>query len=97
MWTVKIHRLVIEEDFKKIDRPAREEILRTIYKKLTLDPEKYGAPLRHELKGYWKLKISDYRVIYRVEKDIVRVLFLKVGFRKDSEVYEEMFSRLKKI
>lgn len=96
MWQVNIHKLVVEEDFKKIDKPTRSLILQTIYKKLSIAPEKYGAPLRNQLKGYWKLKISHYRVIYRIEKDLVRVLVLKIGIRRDEEVYREMFLRLKK-
>ena len=73
MWKVKIHHLVIDEDFKKISKKDRSIIIKTIYKKLGSSPEEYGSPLRHVLKGYWKLKISDYRVIYRIEKKEVKV------------------------
>ncbi len=97
MWQIKIHRLVIEEDFTKINKPDRNLILKTIYKKLSIAPEEYGSPLRSQLKGYWKLKISHYRVIYRVEKDTIKVLVLKVGLRRDEEVYKEMMHRLKKL
>jgi mRNA-degrading endonuclease RelE of RelBE toxin-antitoxin system len=97
MWQIKIHRLVVDEDFKKIGKHNRSVILKTIYKKLSIEPEKYGDPLSFELKGYWKLKISHYRVIYRIEKDIIRVLVLKVGIRKEDTVYKEMLVRMKKI
>ena len=97
MWKIKIHRLVIEEDFKKIDKKDRIIILRTIYKKLSVAPEKYGSPLRSPLKGYWKLKISHYRVIYRIDKNTIMVLVLKVGLRREEEVYKEMLQRIKKI
>lgn len=97
MWKIKIHRLVLEEDFKKINKHNQSVILKTIYKKLGVEPEKYGVPLRNKLKGYWKLKISHYRVVYRIEKDLVQVLILKVGMRRDEEVYKEMFRRIKKI
>ena len=97
MWKIKIHRLVLKEDFKKIDRHDHSVILKTIYKKLSIEPEKYGAPLRSNLKGYWKLKISHYRVVYRIEKKLIQVLVLKVGMRRDEEVYKEMFRRIKKI
>jgi len=96
MWKIKIHRLVLEEDFKKINKHNQSIILKTIYKKLSIEPEKYGAPLRNKLKGYWKLKISHYRAVYRIQKDLVQVLILKVGMRRDEEVYKEMFSRIKK-
>ena len=97
MWQIKVHRLVIKEDFKKVGKSDQTLILRTIFKKLRVAPEQYGSPLRSELKGYWKLRVADYRVIYRVERDIVRVLVLKVGLRRDEEVYKEMIQRLRKL
>jgi len=97
MWQIKIHNLVLKEDFKKIDPPTQKLILKTIFKKLSIDPEGYGEKLKYGLKGYWKLKISDYRVIYRIEKDRILVLILKVGMRRDETVYREMLSRLSKL
>jgi len=97
MWQIKIHRLVIDEDFKKINKHDRSIILKTIYKKLSIAPEKYGFPLRNKLKEYWKLKISHYRVIYRIEKDTIKILVLKVGMRRDEKVYKEMLLRIKKL
>jgi len=97
VWKVKIHRLVLEYDFKKISKKDQSIIIKTIYKKLSTFPEKYGAPLRRNLKGYWKLKISGYRVIYKIEKEKVSVLVLKAGIRRDEEVYREMLNRLNAI
>lgn len=97
MWKIKIHRLVIKENLEKINKKNHTIILKTIYKKLTIVPEKYGSPLRNPLKGYWKLKISHYRVIYRIEKSTIKILVLKVGMRRDAEVYKEMLQRIKKI
>ncbi len=94
LWKVEVHRLVIESDFKRIGKKDQRIILKTIYKKLSTFPEQYGAPLRHNLKGYWKLKISSYRVIYKIKKEQVRVLVLKAGIRRDKEVYKEMLNRL---
>lgn len=96
MWSIKIHRLVFEEDYKKIDKHNQNIILKTINKRLSANPEGYGEPLRYSLKGYWKLKISDYRIIYWIEKEKILVLVLKIGLRRDEEVYKEMLSRLSK-
>ena len=93
---IKVHALVLRNDFKKINQRNRSFILKTIYKKLGHSPEKYGTPLRYNLKGYWKLKISDFRVIYKIEKKEVKVLVLKVGMRRDEGVYKEMLNRLRK-
>lgn len=97
MWQIKIHRLVVSEDLKRIDKSDRLNIIKTIYKKLSIAPEKYGSPLRNELKGYWKLKISEYRIIYKIEENIIRVLVLKIGMRRNKEVYKEMLLRMRKL
>ena len=97
LWKVKIHKLVIETDFKKISKKDQTIIIKTIYKKLSTFPDKYGSPLRHNLKRYWKLKISGYRIIYRIEKEKVSVLVIKAGIRKDEEVYKEMLKRLNSV
>ena len=97
MWKVSIHRLVIDEDFKHISRHDQSIILRTIRKKLSTAPDRYGSPLRHDLKGFRKLKISDYRVVYKIEQKEIKVYVVKVGLRKDEKVYKEMMQSLKKI
>ena len=97
MWQIKIHRFVLDEDFKKINKKDQSIILKTIYKKLSMAPKEYGAPLRHELHGLWKLKISGYRVVYKIEDDKVQIVVVKVGIRRDKEVYNQMIKRLKKI
>jgi len=95
IWKIKINRLVIDVDFKRINKKDQNIILKTIYKKLSTFPEKYGTPLRYNLKGYWKLKVSWYRIIYRIDKEGIRVLLLKAGMRRDEEVYREILKRFK--
>lgn len=97
MWKIKIHPLVTTDDFEKINKHDQSIILKTIYKKLSVAPEQYGSPLRGPLKGYWKLKISHYRIIYRIDKNTIKVFVLKVGIRRDETIYEEMLLRMKKL
>jgi len=97
LWNVVIHKLVLSEDFKRVDPPSRRLILKSIYKKLGKDPESYGSPLSGEYRGYWKLKVAHYRVIYRIIKNRVMVIVIKVGIRRDDEIYNELIHRLKKL
>lgn len=92
-----MHRLVLKEDFKGIDHSLIRLILKSIYKKLSRDPESYGSPLRGNYRGYWKLRVSDYRVIYRIIKDEILVMVIKVGIRRDDQIYKELIYRLRKI
>ena len=97
MWNVVIHKLVLSEDFKKVDYPSRRLILRSVYKKLSKDPESYGSPLSGEYKGYWKLRVAHYRVVYRIINDQIMVVVIKVGIRRDNEIYSKLIHRLKKL
>jgi mRNA interferase RelE/StbE len=97
MWKINIHRLVVDEDFKYISKHDQSVILKTIRKKLSNATEQYGARLRHDLKGFRKLKISDYRVIYKIEKMEIKVFVVKVGLRKDEKVYKEIMQRMKNL
>lgn len=97
IWKVKIHRLVLSEDFKAISHSDQKRILKSIHKKLTIGPQEYGRPLLGELKGYWRLRIGDYRAIYKIKEDIVEVLVIKIGIRRNNEVYKKLILRLKKL
>jgi mRNA interferase RelE/StbE len=96
IWKIKIHHLVLRDDFNKLNAVDKETILKTLQKKLTIDPESYGKPLTGSLKGLWRLRIGDYRAVYRINKSEIIVLVIKVGIRKDDSVYMELVKRLKK-
>lgn len=84
------HPDIVKEDLPKIPRNIQEIIRRAIEERLAKDPSKYGEPLRQSLKGHRKLRVGDYRIIYRVENSVI--IILKIGHRK--EVYSKVFSRL---
>lgn len=96
MYTVLIDELVFKEDFKSIDRRDQQKIIKAIRKKLTTEPEKYGEPLKRDLKGLWKLRIGQYRVVYEIKSEKILVYVIKIGFRRNEEVYREVLKRLKK-
>ena len=96
-WRIVFHKEVLRADLPALDSSAKKQILKTIEKKLTLDPHGYGEPLRRELFGYWKLKVGAYRVLYKIIKETVIVYILKIGPRKDDDVYQSMLKRLKQV
>lgn len=95
-WKIHFHPVVVKLDLPDIPPTARKQILDVIRKKLCVNPEQYGEPLRKELFGYWKLRVGDYRVIYKIKKLELIILILKIGPRKDKQVYREMLQRIKK-
>lgn len=68
-------------DLKSIDRRTRERIRKAIEHRLLTDPIHFGEPLRRTLKGYRKLRVGDYRVIYEVHGSEIRIY--AIGHRKE--------------
>ena len=49
----------------------------------TADPRLFGKPLRGELHGFWRYRVRDYRILCRIKDDILLVLVVSVGHRKN--------------
>jgi len=69
----------------------RERIRRAIESRLMRAPQEYGLPLRKNLGWYWKLRVGDYRVVFKVEGEMVYIL----GIRHRKSVYEDMTERIR--
>lgn len=83
------HPKVKSHDIPRLAVAVRRRIKRAIETRLMVEPHKYGMPLRRTLKGYWKLRVGDYRVVFTVEDGDVFVLV--ICHRKD--VYEKAGDR----
>lgn len=97
MWQVEIHPLVWEEDFARFDPSVRRRITKAIRTKLATHPAEFGKPLAGPLQGYWRLRVDDYRVIYRMEHKRLIVIVVKIGMRRDARIYTEAIPRLRKL
>lgn len=94
-YKVQIDELVLKDDFKDIELHHQRRIIKAIRERLSTEPEKFGKPLRGDLKGYWKLRVGEYRVIYEILKERVVVYVIKVGLRRNEEVYRAVLKRLR--
>jgi addiction module RelE/StbE family toxin len=73
------------EDIQKLTKSVRKQVKTAIEKKLALHPVEFGKPLRYSLKGARRLRIGDWRVIYKIEPPNL-LLVVKIGHRR--EIYE---------
>lgn len=76
---------VVEEDLPRLTGSVRKQVRAAIEKKLVSHPIEHGKPLRYSLRGARRLRVGDWRVIYKIEPPDV-VLVVKIGHRR--EVYE---------
>ena len=86
-WEILYHKHV-DDDLKSVGPSAARRILKAIDKKLTTAPDLDGAPLSNNLKHFRKLRVGDFRVVYRVFNQKVVVFVLAVGPRRDKEIYQ---------
>lgn len=91
MYDILYHQLVVKNDIPKLGTAERKRIKQAIETKLTTHPEIYGVPLHHSLVGYRKLRVGDYRIVFRITKK--QVIILIIAHRR--EVYEVINKRTK--
>jgi mRNA interferase RelE/StbE len=72
-YNLTYHPDVKKHDLPKIDKKIRQRIKRAIEERLVTHPQIYGKPLQKSLKGYWKLRVGDYRVLFKVSANTIFV------------------------
>ena len=77
---------VREQDIPALPKTNREQIKRAIETRLTQDPIGLGKPLRYSFIGHRRIRVGDYRIIYRV--DVKKCLVTIVIIKHRKEVYE---------
>jgi len=87
---LRYHPDVRDVDIPKLNETLKKRIKRAIEERLSISPHQYGEPLRKTLKGYWKLRVGDYRVVYKVEGN--EVWIFAIINRKD--VYTKAIKRI---
>jgi len=90
-FTVKYHPDVKNIDLPGINVKMRERIRRAIESRLMKAPQEYAVLLRKNLRGYWKLRVGDHRVVFKIEGEIVYVL----GIRHRKNIYGDVPGRIR--
>ncbi|OGP67668.1 MAG: addiction module antitoxin RelB [Deltaproteobacteria bacterium RBG_19FT_COMBO_43_11] len=73
-FTIFYHPDVRDVDLPLLDNKIKARIRRAIEERLRTQPQNYGTPLRKTLKGYWKLRVGDYRIVFKISGHEVLVL-----------------------
>lgn len=83
-------------DIKALDGSVRNQLRKVLEKKLAIDPEGYGLPLRGSLAGYWKHQFGNHRVIFRIYPQHHVVVVCSVGVRKQGDA-EDIYKQLESV
>jgi mRNA interferase RelE/StbE len=89
MYQLVYYPRVVSDDIPRLPKHWKEIIKEAISTKLQREPLLFGVPLRSSLKGFRKLRVGDYRVVFLVVKNEVRI----VAIAHRREVYEKIISK----
>ena len=61
----------------------KSKILKYIDQNLfdTNNPKKFGKALRYNLKGFWRYRVENYRIIVKIEENELLILVVQIDKR----------------
>lgn len=77
-----------KKELAALDKPVARRILRFLRERVGSqeDPRALGQALKGSTLGtFWKYRVGDFRIIASIEDDVLRILVVRVGHRR--EVY----------
>ena len=83
---------VVRKHIPNLPSTTKALIKRAIEERVTVDPIGFGKPLRYSLKGHRRLRVGDYRVVYRIEPETHIVVIVAIKHRKD--IYDEGYPNI---
>ena len=82
-----MYRVVYEKEFKKkfekLDNSTKTIILKWIKKHLVgcNDPKSFGKGLSANLKGYWRYRIGNYRLLVEIKEEELIIIAVDIAHR----------------
>ncbi|WP_341813473.1 type II toxin-antitoxin system RelE/ParE family toxin [Wolbachia endosymbiont (group B) of Germaria angustata] len=84
---------VLEKDLPSLPKKVRSRAVDAINERLTVDPVNLGEPLYHSFKGFRRLRVGDYRIMYCADTTKYEVTIVTIGHR--DTIYEKALKVLK--
>ena len=86
-WTIELSKQA-ERELARLDRPAGQRVVAYLRQLVseTEHPNQRGKGLIGPLRGLWRYRVGDYRLICQLLNDRLVVLVLRIGHR--SEIYD---------
>jgi len=76
-YTIQYLEEVVRYHIPALDSSAKRLIQKTIEERLMHDPIRFGKPLQYSLKGHRRLRVGDYRIVYRIQGKVVLIIAIK--------------------
>jgi mRNA interferase RelE/StbE len=86
-WKIRFSDAALRQ-LGKLDSAVRRRISDFLEHRVAMldNPRRLGTALSGELKGLWRYRVGDYRILCRIQDQELVVVVITVGHRRD--VYE---------
>ena len=72
------------KQFLKLDKSVQNRISKYMDEVASLEnPRARGKGLSGNLSEFWSYRVGDYRIVARIQDDILQIEVVKVGHRRD--------------
>ncbi len=84
LWSYSFDERALRE-LQKLDQQAQRDIVAYLDQRIAGpdNPRRFGKPLRAGLAGLWRYRVRDYRLICQIKDQVLLVLVVSVGHRKN--------------
>jgi mRNA interferase RelE/StbE len=89
-YAVRFHKEVIKIDLRKINPEIKDTLVNAIYERIARRPHDFKRLVGY--KNIWRLRVADYRIVYKINDMSCCVDILAIGVR--SKVYDKVAGRL---
>ena len=90
VYNLVYHADVEKVDLPRIDKKNKSMIKKAIEERLKTQPEIYGKPLQRTLKGYWKQRVGEFRIVFKIFGNELRIY----GIIHRKRVYRDIVKRV---
>lgn len=84
-WRIEFSPLAAKE-FDRLDSVIQARIQKHLKERVLPHPKFFGEALIGDKKGLWRYRIGDYRMVVRIQQEILLIMIIHVAHRK--EVYD---------
>ena len=83
-WDYRVSERALKE-LRKLGPDASRRILSYLDVRIrgANDPRQLEKALRGELGEFWRYRVGDYRILCKIEDEVLIVLVVKIGHRRD--------------
>lgn len=83
-WTINFSEVALKQ-LKSLDKQIAKRVIDYLEKRISTakDPKQQGKALVYNKAGLWRYRVGDYRIICQINDEIITILVLEIGHRKD--------------